>query len=135
MQLYYEVIMRALIVGALITIIEALVLLPLFRNTMWWENRTNRMVLSLDIISGSGFIISTVVYLVGSGEVIYTASFVAFAFLMVMVISHLWRMNQYLFKTGVRFVKNTSMFVVNVIKVIIFLGGALLGSSGVLLLL
>jgi hypothetical protein len=88
------------------------------------------MILGLDIITGLGFIISTMAYLVGSGLVIYAASFVAFMFLMVLVFSHLWRLNQYLFKTGEKFAKNTSMFVMNVIKVILLLGGAVLGSAG-----
>lgn len=132
LYLYYDIIMWVLLVGALITVIEALVLLLLFRRTTWWDTRTNRMVLSLDIISGFGVIISAVFFLVGSWEVIYATSFFALTFLMILVFSHLWRMNQYLFKTGEKFVKNTAMFVLNVIKVILLLGGFLLsGSSGV----
>ncbi|MHA2003634.1 MAG: hypothetical protein ACW960_05945 [Candidatus Thorarchaeota archaeon] len=129
MQFYYEIIMWVLLVGATITLMEAMVLLLLFRNEVWWETRINRIVLSLDIITGLGWIIATIVYLVGSIEVIYTTSFAAFMILMVMVFSHLWRLNQYLFKTGEKFVKNTSMFVMNVIKIVLLMGGALLGSG------
>jgi hypothetical protein len=108
---------------------EAMVLLLLFRNEVWGETRINRMVLGLDIITGLGFIISTICYLIGSGSVIYAASFVAFMIIMVMVFSHLWRLNQYLFKTGEKFIKNSSMLAMNGIKIILLMGGALLGSG------
>ena len=125
MQFYYEVFTWVLQVGAIIAVVEAVVLFLLFRNDLWWESRTNQTVLCLDIIAGLGFIIAALVYLVGSGSVIYTASFIAFMFLMVLVFSHLWRLNQYLFKTGDKFVKNTSMFVMNIIKTVLLLGVAL----------
>jgi hypothetical protein len=133
LYLYYEVFMWVMLVGAMITVMEAFVLLLFFRNEVWWETRTNRMVLSLDLITGSGLILSTVVYLLGPSEVIYDASIAAFMFLVVLVFSHLWRLNQYLFKTGVKFVKNTSMLVMNVIKIILLFGVAILGSGGAVL--
>ena len=129
MQFYYEIIMWVLVVGAMITLMEAMVLPLLFRNEVWWETRINRMILGLDIITGLGLIIAAMVYLVGPIEVIFTTSFAAFMILMVMIFSRLWRLNQYLFKTGEKFVKNTSMLVMNVIKIILLMGGALLGSG------
>ncbi|MHA2385460.1 MAG: hypothetical protein ACXAEE_04535 [Candidatus Thorarchaeota archaeon] len=129
MQFYYEIIMWVLVVGATITLMEAMVLLLLFRNEVWWEARINRMVLGLDFFTGLGLIIATMVYLVGPIEVIFIASFAAFMILMVMIFSHLWRLNQYLFKTGEKFVTNTSMLAMNVIKIVLLMGGALLGSG------
>lgn len=128
MQFLYVVGAWMVQVGAIITLIETIGLFLLFRNDEWFEVRANRMVLGIDIITGLGFIILALVYLGGPSFFTITASFVAFMFLIVMVISHLWRLNQYLFKTGEKFVRNTSMLVMNVIKIILLLGGALLGS-------
>jgi hypothetical protein len=112
--------------GAITHTNQSVVLLIFFRNREWWETRTNRIILGLDFITSLGFIISMLIYYVGSGSIIYTASFVAFIILVIMIISHLWRLDQYLFKTGDKFVKNSSMLVLNIGKIILLVGGALL---------
>ena len=123
-----------MLIGAIMTLSEAIILLSLFRNETWFEPRSNRIVLGLDMMTGLGFLFSTFFYCAESGAFAFAASFASFTILVVMVVSHLARLNQYLFKQGPRFIKNTSMLVMNVIKIILLMGGALLSSTGVLLL-
>ncbi|MFW9967307.1 MAG: hypothetical protein ACFFEA_09155 [Candidatus Thorarchaeota archaeon] len=111
--------------AASIALVEVMALLQLYKDDDWWQARTNQILVALDIWTGFGFIISTLVFYAGTGVVIYVASIVAFLLLFVMVLSHLWRSNQYLYKSGEKFVKNSSMLVMNVIKNILLLGGLL----------
>lgn len=113
------------LLAASIALVEVMALLQLYKDDDWWQARTNQILVALDIWTGFGFIISTLVFYAGTGVVIYVASIVAFLLLFVMVLSHLWRSNQYLYKSGEKFVKNSSMLVMNVIKNILLLGGLL----------
>jgi hypothetical protein len=129
MQSLYVVGVWMVQVGAIITLIESIALFLLFRNDEWLIVRKNRMILGIDIITGLGFIILALVYLEGPIFFTLTASFVGFLLLIVMAFSHLWRLNQYLYKPGDKFIKNTSMLVMNIIKIVMLMGGALLASG------
>jgi hypothetical protein len=81
---------------------------------------------SIDISTGLGFFASLFIYYLGSGSAIWTASLAAFAILIAMIVSHIWRLDQYLYKTEERYVKNTSILILDVIKLILLLGSCLL---------
>ncbi|MFX1260721.1 MAG: hypothetical protein ACFFAZ_01410 [Promethearchaeota archaeon] len=128
MQFYYNVAMWAVLAGAVIALVEAVVLLIVFRDDVWGETLSNRIVLGLDIITGLGFILSSIFFFGELSSFVMVGSFVASAFLIVMTVSHLGRLYQYLFKPGPKFIKNNAMLAMNVLKIVLLLGGTLAGA-------
>jgi hypothetical protein len=55
MLFYYDILVWLVAIGAAITLIEAMTLALLSRTETWWQVRTNRIVVSLDISTGLGF--------------------------------------------------------------------------------
>ncbi|MFW9847017.1 MAG: hypothetical protein ACFFD6_09730, partial [Candidatus Thorarchaeota archaeon] len=123
-----------IIAAAIATVVEALLLIVIAwkSKSEWafWLDRASKLLLMTDLVMGCGvFAFYYIIYL----TLAWILTFFIFILGGLLLLSHLWRIHQNLFRDGNIFLRSRTLVIMNIIKLCLYLGAFSFGGYLILL--